>query len=233
MSNLYLFSFKFLHNIGFTKTSVRFARHMEQYSRQPLDHSKLYNAVWEFTLNVTSFPLCQGDYGCYFPVLSDDDKFHKSCRDAQAAEDARVQAEEDAYWASLCQMPGCYNDQVKDGYCQSCWDYNFLCGDCGKLESECHGDCYLEKLCKEPGCYEPKVKDDLCQHHWDVENICIGCGNEYNSCSCDDADDYDERDDECLGGCGQPAYACTCAELASWNRYLATPMEERCGPWTA
>lgn len=39
--------------------------------------------------------------------------------------------------------------------------------------------------------------------------------------------------EECPGGCGQPVYACTCAELASWQRYLATPMEERCGPWTA
>lgn len=47
-----------------------------------------------------------------------------------------------------------------------------------------------------------------------------------------EADDR-EDDEECAGGCGQPAYACTCAELASWKRYLATPMEERCGPWTA
>lgn len=45
--------------------------------------------------------------------------------------------------------------------------------------------------------------------------------------------DAEEGDDECPGGCGQPAYACVCAELVSLRRYNATPLEERCGPWTA
>ncbi len=45
-------------------------------------------------------------------------------------------------------------------------------------------------------------------------------------------DPRDEREDECEGGCGQPAYACVCAEMDSLRAYNSLPMEEREGPWT-
>jgi hypothetical protein len=146
MYNLYLLSFKLLHAIGLKKTSVRLARHMEKYARQPLDNSKLYDAVWMFFTYGQSFPSCENwmGYGCcYMPVLSDDDPFHKYCREAFAEEEARHNAEVDAYLDSRCKQHGCWEDAVKDGYCQSDWDYNHLCGEpgCDKLYSECGGTC--------------------------------------------------------------------------------------------
>lgn len=221
MYYVYLLSFKLLHAIGLKKTSVRLARHMEKYCRHPLDKSKLYDAVWEFTLNVQQFPWCQGDHGCYFPVLSDDDEFHKCCREAEAEHEARIAAEEEVYQASL--RKDCYEQHVKDGYCQEHWDEHCSCQFCGKLESECKSSC----ICAEAGCYDEKVKDGLCQEHWDVENTCFGCGHEYNSCNCNDADDEDDQDDECPGGCGQTERTCTCAELASWRAHDGD------GYWTA
>lgn len=39
----------------------------------------------------------------------------------------------------------------------------------------------------------------------------------------DDRDDYYEDDDICPGICGQPAYACTCAETESFRRHQSDP----------
>ena len=36
-------------------------------------------------------------------------------------------------------------------------------------------------------------------------------------------DDYDEDEDICPGICGQPAYACTCAETESFRRHQSDP----------
>lgn len=96
---LYLYGFKFLYALGMKKTSVRLARNLEKYTRSPLDKSKLYDAIWEFTLNVQSFPLCQGNFGCDFPILSENDSFHETCRIWQT-QDAAWQAEE-AEWAEF------------------------------------------------------------------------------------------------------------------------------------
>lgn len=58
-------------------------------------------------------------------------------------------------------------------------------------------------------------------------------------CDCEHFEDYErpESDDygdeeECPDGCGQPAYACTCAELESLNRHNAEPAT-RGSYWTA
>ena len=45
-------------------------------------------------------------------------------------------------------------------------------------------------------------------------------------------DDYDELEEECQGGCGQPEYACTCAEMASHRAFHADP-ETSGSYWTA
>lgn len=50
------------------------------------------------------------------------------------------------------------------------------------------------------------------------EDGCERCGLKYCNGPCN----------EC-GECSQ----CVCAELESLRRYNATPLEERCGPWTA
>ena len=39
----------------------------------------------------------------------------------------------------------------------------------------------------------------------------------------EDVDDYDEDEDICPGICGQPAYACTCAETESFRRHQSDP----------
>jgi hypothetical protein len=48
----------------------------------------------------------------------------------------------------------------------------------------------------------------------------------------DDLDERDEREDECEGGCGQPAYACVCAEMDSFRRFQADPNTAG-SSWTA
>lgn len=46
-------------------------------------------------------------------------------------------------------------------------------------------------------------------------------------------EDVDDIIDECPGGCGESERGCVCAELVSLAKYNATPLEDRCGPWTA
>lgn len=163
MYYVYLLSFKLLHAIGLKKTSVRLARHMEKYCRHPLDKSKLYDAVWEFTLNVQQFPWCQGDHGCYFPVLSDDDEFHKCCREAEAEHEARIAAEEEVYQASL--RKDCYEQHVKDGYCQEHWDVENTCFGCGHEYNSCN-------------CNDADDEDDQ-------DDECPGgCGQTERTCTC-------------------------------------------------
>ena len=124
------------------------------------------------------YPLCRGDDGCWFPVLSDNDPFHESCRAKEVAQAASEKAEEDAYYAQLEEQM-----DLHDTFCHAC-------------------------------------NNDKC--------VCYDIADEPDDCAIDD-----DEDEICEGDCGQPAYACTCAELASWRKYNATPMEERCGPWTA
>lgn len=71
------------------------------------------------------------------------------------------------------------------------------------------------------------VRPDLSERGFSVH------GFDVDSSEKDDFDGAEDEYDECPRGCGQPAYACTCAELASFRHYNAIPLEERCGPWTA
>lgn len=242
MSFPFLLCFMFLYRIGLKKTSIRIARYLERFCRQPVENSKLYNAIWEFVLHrqhdFTWF--CQDGDGCYLPVLSDTDRFHRDCRARQAAEDA-LDAEMDRAEMELT-CHSCWDKPaVKDQRCQTCWDIAFLCPDgCGKLESECNGNCYLDTLCNAPHCFSPKYKDGLCDLHWDQAYLCQECGGDNRVChelheEDDDFDDgyYDQDKGICPGICGQPADACTCAETESLRKYNATPLEERDGPWTA
>lgn len=160
MYNLYLLSFKMFQAIGLKKTNVRLVRRMEKYCRQPLDNSKLYAAVWEFNLGVSSFPLCQGDFGCFFPALSDNDPFHQSCRQAQADEDARIEAETQADWvayererqaeadaqhfadlmASFCihADPHCF--KAANPYTGKCDEHDTFCYNCNSDSCVCSDD---------------------------------------------------------------------------------------------
>jgi hypothetical protein len=243
MYTLYLFCFKLLYFVRLKKTSIRLARNLERFCRSPLEDSKLYNALWEFVVyqqhDYTWF--CQDGGGCYFPVLSDTDKFHQPCRARQADEDAR-EAELDRAEMELTCHDCWEKPAVKDRRCQTCWDNAFLCPEgCGKLDTECNGNCYLDSRCDTPHCHGPRDIEGLCRPCWDERYLCQRCGGDNRVChedhDEDDGDDYhlynDPDEEECPDGCGQPAYACVCAELASLKRYNATPMEERCGPWTA
>lgn len=214
---MYLFILTVLNRLGFKQFAVQVAYLMEDSSTVG---NRMFNAAQGYLYgNTTGFPACSE---CYLPVLSDSDEMHTMCR---AEELQSITAEED-FWASLCTMPGCWEGQVKDGFCQKDWDYHYLCGGCGKLETECVGECYLEKMCSIPGCFDDKVKEDLCQYHWDEEDICSGCRKAYASCSCDENDEIDEI---CDGICGQPAYACTCAETEAFRRHNADPATR--GSW--
>jgi hypothetical protein len=76
------------------------------------------------------------------------------------------------------------------------------------------------------------VRPDSSELGFNVHGFAVEQSDQDDSYDEDQYED-DDRDEECPGGCGQPAYACVCAELDSLRRYNATPMEERCGPWTA
>lgn len=218
---MYSFILTALRKLGFKKTAVRTAYFMERRAKD-IYNSRSFDAAQVFLYGAnTGFPTCSE---CQLPILSGTEEIHELCRQAiqrdidesdrawaeyQAeleAESAADEAASQAYLNSRCRQHGCWDEAVKDGYCQADWDYNFLCK-CGQLESVCRGDCYFDEqnaaIDSEPD--EPY--------------------GEY--------DDHQEEEDECPGGCGQPANCCTCAELASWKRYLATPMEERDGIWTA
>lgn len=217
---VYLLSFKSLYFIGLKKTSVQLSRNLEQYCRKPLNNSKLYKAVWDFNLNTPQFPLCDGEFGCYFPMVSDTDSFHAKCREAQAAEDARI---EDEWQADKADMTIYYTalddqqhlDELMAGFCtyrnpetsiEDCFEEgDHYTGRCSKHDTYCHH-------CDNDPCACVQIEAELDAAYYDGQ---------------------DNPDDECQGGCGETERNCVCAELASLRRYNATPLEERCGPWTA
>jgi hypothetical protein len=92
----------------------------------------------------------------------------------------------------------------------------------------------LASFCTEPNCYEDGKDeyDGKCYEHAQGDD-CSRCGYPESICVCSDDDYDDDQPDECPGGCGETEQACVCSELASLRKYNATPMEERCGPWTA
>lgn len=208
MYYVYLIIFKMMYAVRLRKTSIRLARYLEQYCRQPLGISKLYNAIWDFTPN-TDYPICGGYDGCWFPVLSDDDSFHESCRAKEAEKAALDQAEEDAYY-----------EQLEAQADQHEADREHLTD---LMDSFCtHAD---------PPCFEAGDKwSGKCPEH---DTFCPACDSD--DCICYDQDDStidDGEDDTCEGICGQPSYACTCAELASYRAFQADPAT-RGSYWTA
>lgn len=75
---------------------------------------------------------------------------------------------------------------------------------------------WLASRCNYPQCDEEATIDGCCVTHAQPE---------------EPEDDFieDRDDEECPGGCGQPAYACTCAELESLRRHNADPATR--GSW--
>lgn len=220
-----------LYVVGFKQKSVDIA--IEWANTPPFD-SKKNNAGGKFLTWQKKYPVCDH---CTWPIVTP----HDYCEDelariAQEEEDDHLAAEAEwEYFRTHCHSPGCEELSVNGGeYCQKHYDEFYACSNCGKPESECNGFCNLEKMCDHSGCYDEKVKDGLCQYHWGEENLCPNCGDEFHSCSCDDAEDYDPRDDDedICQGCDQPSYACTCAELASYRRFQADPAT-RGSWWTA
>lgn len=215
MYYLYLLGFKLLYGLGLRKTSVRIARYLEQeYCHRPREAAELYTAIWDFVLT-QAFPLCDDtDAGCFFPILSDDDPFHKSCREKLAEIDA-AWAEHDAEKALQAEAEIERIDAGKEHYAE-----------------------LIASFCTQSGCFEPHNGCGKCHTH---DTFCMTCMSD--PCRCADMyddeveeDEYqpdDQSAEECPDGCGQPYYACTCAELASLQRYYATPLEQRDGIWTA
>ncbi len=141
---------------------------------------------------------------CFLPILTDSDKKHEPCR---AAIQQRKHEEDLAWDEHLAELDAEEEARM----------------------ARYHYDELMDSFCTEPGCYKPgDGYDGKCSKH-EPEDICYSCGKPESQCICTEDDDRDI----CDGICGQPAYACTCAELASFRRYNATPLEERCGPWTA
>lgn len=189
--------------IGFKKTAVRMAYLMEPFGFMNDD------AQYFLYFVSTGLPVCSE---CDLPILSDTEPRHAVCREA-----IRFEEEYNAEMAVL--------------------DAEML------REAAEHLQELMDSFCTEEGCYEMAVNwtgkctahDTTCDLCWrdpcdcivldeDVEDDCRMCGFPVSQCDCQQ---------ECSNGCGQPAYACPCAELASLRRHNATPLEERCGPWTA
>lgn len=192
----------FISKIGLKKTAVKLAYFMERYSFTCYDaQNYLYSSN-------TRLPYCTE---CGLPVLSDTDARHTTCR--AAIRSYEVQEDLDAEMAAL--------------------EAEMRREDAERLQE------LLDSFCTEDGCYEEAVNwtgkciahDTTC--HWcscdpcecidideDVEDDCRECGYPVSRCDCQQ---------ECPNGCGQPAYACTCAEIESWHRFQADPATR--GSW--
>jgi hypothetical protein len=212
-----LFTPNSLYNLGFKKFAVRLANKTTIYIDATPEAVAKYNAAYDLLQRQTVYPLC---LVCSWVLLPGET--HAWCDEQD----------------NLCKQLGCpyMAPAVKDGYCQSCWDHNNLCA-CGRLWTECYGNC----ICSTRGCANEKTKEGLCQSCWDEYNLCPSCGLDIRDCRGECQDTYEDlsdeddnyQDDECQGGCGETEKNCSCAEIISRRRYDATPMEERCGPWTA
>ena len=210
MYRTYLNGFRLLYALGFKQSSVRLARVLHERSDFPLQNTPVSEACWSFMHQYASFPICAGDYfSCGFPVLSKNDSFHDKCREARAEDDLRIaellrleneawvaaEAEAENFLKTRCNYPGCWEEGVIEDYCLEDWKRTFFCAEpgCEKLYTDCYGSCVET---------HDEEDDDQEDEPYDMD---------------------DESDNECQDGCGQPDYACTCAELESYRRFQADP----------
>lgn len=202
MFTFYGFILSSLRQLGLKKTAVKLAYFMEN-----LDNSDMFDAAQLYLYGSRSgFTQCSE---CFLPILSDTEDIHKLCRDEiqrQIDEEERAWVE---YEAQLAAEGAAYYAKLEQ-----------------RAADQQHLDDLMDSFCTEQGCYEEG-------HRWDnrclAHEYCGGCdsypcecGSRVNSYSSQD-------DDECEGGCGQPSYACTCAELASLARHNADPATR--GSW--
>ncbi len=85
----------------------------------------------------------------------------------------------------------------------------------------------MDSFCKATGCYEESLySSGLCEKH-------LSEAHERDEDFDELEDDFYEPEDEiCSGICGQPSYACTCAETESYRAFQADP-ETRGSFWVA
>ncbi|HTE57781.1 MAG TPA: hypothetical protein VK694_03470 [Verrucomicrobiae bacterium] len=132
--------------------------------------------------------------------------------------------------ATLCKSLHCSRYAAEDGYCMPCWEDSILCSDCRRELEVC--TCDIED--NYPDGYD--TRDEYVDSHDETDSWTEArCGGDRPGLMVDDEYDdgyYDPDEDICPGICGQPAYACTCAETASLREHNANP-NTRGSTWVA